>query len=486
MKIRSKIIAGVIIAATAATLTGCNSNKPDVVVESAQRETVRDKKMLYTDSYDMDITLDAEGKTLESTVTAKIYNNTENTLDEVVFRIPAESYFKSKGSSTGAEITAAYAGDKSSALEYSTDPSDPGIIRVSLGDKKLDPGADAFITLEVKEKIPEEDMRFGHFTAGNFEQFVLSDCFPKVVEYRDGDWMIDTADASFSQVADYKAQVHLPEGYIVVGTGVETPAEDGMSVNAVDSRDFAIVATNSPKSYFLSNGHLTINLYYPDGTKSWEMMENVFSSHVSLGTDWLEDFVLKYPWNQYDMVVINTDFKEGTYPGLNVIGGSDIIAGIGNDELEETKNAYEFRVSEALLKQWFSEIVGVNEKTDGWLVDGLAAWFADHMAVKTHGDLESSKINDDIKEMKSKHPEAMSMKLTDSFPDEDTAAIVNRYRGAELVEELFQRLGEDEFFAAMKDYFREYKYKEADTQGFLDIMRNHSKTELKQLIEEFV
>ena len=490
MKIKTKIIAGVLIAASVAALTGCNSNKPDVEVESARREIKRDEKMLYADSYDMDVTLDAEAKTLESAVTAKIYNNTDVTLDEILFHIPVEDYLKEKGSSLSAEVTGAYLGtDKTASLEYVVDSENPGCyIFVSLGDKKLDPGSEMMLTLEVKENIPEEDMRFGHFTSDKYDQFVLGDCFPKVVEFRNDGWMLITnnRDETFAQVSDYQVEVHLPEGYTAVGTGVEIPSDDCISLNAVDSRDFAFVATNNYKSYYLANGKLTANLYYPDETQFSDMVINVFSSRIPLGMDWMEDYVYVYPWNQYDIVLINTDQDVNAYPGLTVIGGKDIIGGVSNDKKEDTENAYGASISKGLLKQWFFEIIGSNKKTDGWLSNGLTAWFSDYMGVKTYGDLQEHRITETIEEMKKKYPEAMSMKLSATFPDEETADIVNTYRGAEFIEELFRRLGEEEFFAAMKDYFMEYKYKEADTKGFLDIIQNHSETDLKQLIDEFV
>ncbi len=488
-RIKKFMITGVIISASVVALTGCqNQKKPQPVVEEVGRDISFTEKKLYVKSYDMDVSLNPAGKTLTASVTAELNNNTDESLQEILFRLPSDKVIKGGKEGLTWEVTGAYLGtDTSTALEHTIDPQDSSLIKVSLGDNKLDPSKEAMITVAVKEDIPEEDFSFGHFTAGDHDQFVLSGCFPKVVEYHDNDWVINDTDTNTypSQATNYHVKVDKPEGYTVIGTGVEIANEGDTRVNAVDSRDFAMVITNSAQSSYVSNGNLTINLFYPDGTTSQEMAEDIVKQRIPISMDWMEDYLRKYPWNQYDMVLINTDYQSAAFPGLMVFGGKDIFEGVSGDDFKNTNKTYQDRFRNTLLEQWFGQIIGCNKKTDAWLSKGLIAWFSDYMSVKTFGEYEERKITDVIKEMKKQHPQAMDMKLSDTFPDEETADLVNTYRGAELIEELYQSLENDDFFLAMKDYFSKYDFKEASSEDFINIMKDHSKTDIQNIVDKY-
>ena len=215
------------------------------------------------------------------------------------------------------------------------------------------------------------------------------------------------------------------------------------------------------------------------------MAEDIVKQRIPISMDWMEDYLRKYPWNQYDMVLINTDYQSAAFPGLMVFGGKDIFEGVSGDDFKNTNKTYQDRFRNTLLEQWFGQIIGCNKKTDAWLSKGLIAWFSDYMSVKTFGEYEERKITDVIKEMKKQHPQAMDMKLSDTFPDEETADLVNTYRGAELIEELYQSLENDDFFLAMKDYFSKYDFKEASSEDFINIMKDHSKTDIQNIVDKY-
>ena len=89
------------------------------------------------------------------------------------------------------------------------------------------------------------------------------------------------------------------------------------------------------------------------------------------------------------------------------------------------------------------------------------------------------------REKKKESPAAMEMKLSDKFPDGKTADIVNTYRGAEFIEEMYNIIGEDEFLKAIKDYVVTYEFKEADAQGFFEIMKKHTGKDIQNNIDKF-
>ncbi|OQY90021.1 MAG: hypothetical protein B6D39_08825, partial [Anaerolineae bacterium UTCFX2] len=57
--------------------------------------------------------------------------------------------------------------------------------------------------------------------------------------------------------------------------------------------------------------------------------------------------------------------------------------------------------------------------------------------------------------------------------------------GALFLEELRQWMGDEGFFAALKEYARRYAYRQADGAGFLEIMRQHSSQDPAPVIEKY-
>ena len=496
MKIKKSIMVAGAIAVCAATLTGCSRLQgPEAKMEQSKRDKAYSESMLYIDTYEMDVALDADANKLSTTVTAELYNNTGETLEEIVFRLPADSCLKSKGGGLSWEVVAAYLGsDTGSGLEYAIDSGDSSVIRVALGDKKLEDKKSTFVTLEVKEDIPEEDMRFGHFKAGNHDQYVLSGCFPKVAEFRDGDWVINeidwtgekvSADTDFSQATDYHVKLTAPKGYNAVGTGIELRSEENTTLTAVDSRDFAVVVSNGLVNSYWTNDELTLKYYYIDGSKSNETAQEAVSWRVPTGMDWMEDYILKYPWNQYDIVTIYGDYEAHTYPGIMIFGDRAVYDGIKGDEIDAVRDELKLHFTETLFYQWFGEIAGCNEQKDGWLSKGLSTWLNDYLMANAYGDLKERAIGEKIRDMKKQNPEAMGLKLTDAFPDGKTADIVNTYRGAEFIEEIYNALGDEAFLAAIKDYVSNYQFKEADAQGFIETMKGHAGKDIDSIVEKY-
>lgn len=496
MKIKNIIIAGVLVAASAAALTGCSRLQgPEAVIEESKRDKTYGESMLYIDSYDMDVALKPDENTLEASVTAELYNNTEKVLDEVVFRLPAASAIKSSGGDLSWEVTGAYLGSsQATALEHTVDAADPTVIRVALGDNKLDPSGSTFVTLSVKEDIPEEDMRFGHFKAGKYDQYVLSGCFPQVAELRDGDWVLNeidwtgekvSADSDFSQTTDYHVELTMPENYYAAATGGEMRGENSTVINAIDVRDFAIVASNGLTSAYWTNDNLVLRYYYIEGSKDNETGQEAVAWRVPTGLDWMEDYVKKYPWNQYDIVTIYSDYEAHSFPGMMVFGDKAVHDGIKGEDIDSIRDDYKLHFTEHIFDQWFGEIAGCNEATDGWLTKGLRTWINDYAMAKVYGDIQERQIGEIIRNAKEENPAAMEMKLSDKFPDGKTADFVNTYRAAEFIEEMYNVLGEDEFLKAVKDYVVKYEFKEADSQDFIEIMKSHTGKDIQNIVDRF-
>ena len=182
---------------------------------------------------------------------------------------------------------------------------------------------------------------------------------------------------------------------------------------------------------------------------------------------------------------VYSDYDANSYPGMMVFGDKAVYDGIRGDEVDSMRDFYKLHLTEHIFDQWFGEIVGCNEATDGWLNKGLRFWFNDYAMANVYGDISERAVGETIREMKKKEPAAMEMKLSDKFPDGKTADIVNTYRGAEFLEDLYGALGKDEFLKAISDYVIKYEFKEADSEKFIEVMKAHTGKDIQAVVDKY-
>ena len=77
------------------------------------------------------------------------------------------------------------------------------------------------------------------------------------------------------------------------------------------------------------------------------------------------------------------------------------------------------------------------------------------------------------------------MKLNDSFPDEKTADIVYRYRGAEFMEDLYKALGDESMTSILREYLTQNFLKMSDTENFMSFINRFNTDNTAPVIEKY-
>ena len=493
----TKIIAGVAIAAAAAvTLTGCGNKKPEVKADESKRSAVHTENMLFADEYNMDITLHPDENNVEIISTASIENNTDTTLDEILFLNPSSKVYQKDGNSGKSwEVRNVYIGkDESAKLEYELDSSNPSIIKVSLGDKKLSPKDKLDITIDVKEDIPFGDARFGFYNTGKYAQYVLTSCYPQMAEYREGNWVINDSqwtedklrDNNLSQFSDYHVKLHAPEEYTAVASGTEVKDDDGViNIDAVDTRDFAIILSDGFRSSYFANDDMTVNYYFIENAKSYKEDKKVVEMCMPGTIDGMNDNVAKYSWNQFDVVPLYNDSGCNSYTGIMTFGAKEIIDGLDGGAIDDYRKKMLPIFKEGLLGQWFTEMIGVNRATDGWISRGMLVWFNDYINYSTTNEAVDRNLKEILDEAKEKYPEAMNLKLNEKVDDAETAFARDCYKGAEFVEVLRSELGEEDFFKMMSEFMDEFYLKDVTSQNFINTLMKHDKGKMQTIVDDY-
>ena len=470
------IISGILAGAAVLTLTGCNIKDPEVKPDQSKIGTEQKASKIYASDYSMDLNLDADGKKLTSVVTAQIENNTDKTTDKLVFDIPSSPSFRIDKTYLGKDTSAEISSSKSDAA--------PGMFTIDLGDDAFEPGENLIVTMEISQDIPENNSLFGYYNFDEHSEFILSGCFPVLAEYKDGEWI--TESNGYKQASNYKVSFKAPTEYYVVASGNETRGEDGVTtIEAMDTNDFAIVLSNKFRSHYWSNDIITVNYYYLDKGEGYRLARDVIELRVPIGIDWLESNFTKYPWSEYDMVQIYDDSEAIAHSGLMTFGGKNLYDGVPEEETEEVKSKLASVFTGGLISQWFEKMTAVHNNPDGWMDKGITTWLDDYVRANMYDVKEDRHIDDTIRKAREEHPKEMNMKLNDSFPDEKTADIVYRYRGAEFMEDLYKALGDESMTSILREYLTQNFLKMSDTENFMSFINRFNTDNTAPVIEKY-
>ncbi len=496
-KIKTKIIAGAALAAVAAvTLTGCGNKKPEARQDESKRSAVHTENQLFVNAYNMDLTLNAEENNVEIVSTANVENNTDQTLEEIIFLNPSSKVYQKDGNSgKNWEIRNIYIGsDESAKLDFTQDGSNPGIIKVDLGDKKLTPKDKLDITIDVKEDIPYGDSRFGFYNTGEYYQYILTSCYPQMAEYREGEWKINDSawteenlkDNGLTQFSDYHVKIHAPEGYTAAASGTEMIGDDGViNIDSVDTRDFAIILSNGFRSAYYANDDMTVNYYFMEDAKSYKEGREVVEIALPVTIDWMSEMIEKYAWSQYDLVPLYNESGCNTYTGLMTYGAKDIIDGLDGGATDDYRRNSVPVFKEGTINQWFSEMTGSNRATDGWLSRGMLTWFNDYISVSATNDKAEHKLKEILDEAKEKYPEAMNKKLNEKIDDAETAYARDCFKGAEFLEALRNEMGDKDYVAVIHEFMEEFFMKDATSEDFINTLMKHDNGKMESIINDY-
>lgn len=448
--------------------------------------------------YKIECELNTEDKTLSAIQELDYYNNDDIEMNEIYFHVYPNAFKKEetapflfddfdnaykKGFEPGySEILSIseIEGENEKLLKHSFSGIGETILKVEL-DKPLGPKGRVSLRICFKLYIPPASERFGY----GENNFNLGNWYPIAAVYdgRDG-WNLDKyypiGDPFFSDASDYRVRIKAPRDYTIAASGknIKKNTEGNYTVWEFEEsalRDFAFVANNnfkmieeefegiSIKSYFYKGNEVRGKEALECGVKSIKLFNKLFG---------------KYPYSDYS--IVETEFPSGMeYPTLVYI----------SDKLYNTDyniDALIITVVHETAHQWFYGIVGNDQIDEAWLDEGFASYgevlYAEYIYGKKTGmDYYEKSVEGNIEEALS--TEAIDGSLSKSlseFKDWGDYGPTAYGRGAQMLHELRQMLGDDNFFKILKAYVGEYKFKIAYTEDFIEICEEISGKDLSE------
>jgi aminopeptidase N len=349
-------------------------------------------------SYTIEVTLDAEAKTLTAHETITYVNTTADPIPDLTFHLYLNA-FRDRNS--------IFLREGYSHRGFGWDADHPGwieVVDVRLADgtplvlKEIEdgtlahadlpvpvaPGGEVGIDLDFRAQLPRVFARTGY--VGDF--FMVGQWFPKLGVWEDGAWNAHPFYPNAEFYADfgtYDVAITLPSGYVIGGTGLPVSTTDNgdgtqtVRYLAEDVIDFAWTASpHFREATCQVDGVEVLYLYLPEHEWTVERMLDAASAAVSHFGRWYGP----YPYARLTVVDVPDD-GEGAggmeYPTL-VTAGTMSMLGLGPGLVRsEMERSLELVVVHEIGHQWWQSMVAFNEAEEPWLDEG----FTDYSTLRT-------------------------------------------------------------------------------------------------------
>lgn len=281
-------------------------------------------------------------------------------------------------------------------------------------------------------------------------------------------------DPFFSECSDYNVTLTLAPEFRIGASGqilkkeIINPTKTKWTISGKNIRDFAFIVSDKYNVLTKQIGDTFVYSYY---LKDDEIGKNTIEiAEKALNT--FNKLFGEYPYST--LCVAESDFYIGgmEYPNLVFIN-TDLYNTSAIEALEEV-------IVHEIAHQWWYGIIGNNEIEEAWLDEGLTQYSVALYYEKVYGKerydsfLHEGEIyskvvfdilnNSDIsftKNIERKTTEFEHWILYDALTY-DVSAL--------MLDELRDKIGDENFFAGIKKYFENYKFKNATKNNFIKSM----------------
>jgi aminopeptidase N len=293
-------------------------------------------------------------------------------------------------------------------------------------------------------------------------------------------------EAMFSDAAFYTVDLVAPEDMVIAATGTkvgETSGEEGLrtwSFVSGPARSFYAVGAKDYAEVSGQVGEVTVRSHYRTGHDACGQMV-LESAQAAIAL--YSDLYGPYPFSEFDVVEADYAYQGFEWAGLIAIGtklygGIDPVCG-------------EWFVAHETAHQWWYNVVGSDPVTHPWLDEALTQyttmlyyrrlWPADAAAAYIDAIIYAkfAPFAD--------HEEGVYIdRPTTAYETMKHYYAIAYARGAMVLEELNTQLGDDAFFAAMQQYYKQHMFSIAAPQDYYDALAGANPEVVRRLWNECV
>ncbi|MGA7604977.1 MAG: M1 family aminopeptidase [Anaerolineales bacterium] len=342
-------------------------------------------------------------------------------------------------------------------------------------DPPLVPNAVTTFTLSFDLSVPPQS---GEKAFGSLDhQINLSDWYPFIVPYENG-WVLHDpwpfGEYLVYDVADYDVNLKVDDPTVIIAASAPEQANgEWMEYRVQSARTFVLSASNLFKIDDTAVGSVKIYSYYFPGA------ENASGEVLWIATQAIGLYEAKFaPYPHPTISIVETDIPDGQeYDGLIFISRNfyEKYNGTAKSDLV-TIGAHE------LAHQWWFGLVGSDQGEEPWLDEAMAVYTEKIFYEYNYPNYGNWWWNFRSYNFPPSGYVDGSIYDYPTFTAYVSAVYIN---GAAFLDALRTRVGDEAFFAFLKDYAARYAHKHATADDFFATLRLHTKTDFSDIIQKY-
>jgi len=414
-------------------------------------------------NYILAATLDFDAHTLDVDETIRYYNTTGITLSDIVLSVQPNRY-------GGAFSLLAVFQDNAALTTYSLNDQ-----RLTLNlSQPLQPNSATTLGIKFKLNIPAKanEGLFGY----DFNQTDLVDWYPFVVPYSGG-WVLHDpmpfGEHLVYDVSDIELNLKTGADVIVAASAPAEPNGEWTRYRLYGARTFTLSASDEFLVAESAVGTVKIRSYYFDGYKA--AGEGILYGAVQAVSIYSIKFA-PYPYET--LAIVQTDIHDGMeYDGLVFIA-SDFYGQYGGGA---KNNLTSIGVHE-IAHQWWFGLVGNDQAMEPWLDEMMATY-----SERIFYEFNYPRYGDWWWQFRVDYFSPTGYVDTPIYSGGTFRAYTNAVylRGAHFMEDLRVRMGDENFYAFLKDYAAIHSRGRATTADFFNTVRAHTDADLSDLMMKY-
>lgn len=443
-------------------------------------------------TYTIEGFLDNEKKLITAKETINYINRSEGAIKDMAIHLYADSYnsIETKASNFGGTMNNDTKGDikinyvkiNGSKVDYEENDQ---LLKFPLS-SELKQGEELNIEVEFVLTMPNLDARFGYIE----DDYSLTNWYPIVSVYdsETSSWnekpYYPIGESNYAEYADYNVILEVSEEMIVAGTGVETEeiknGKKRVTMREENIKDFVLFISPNYEYVTTEIDGITINNYYFKGNKNnaERLLKNVEQAmafyNKTLG---------KYPYEELD--VIETHMAGGAmeYPTAIQMGLYNTWP-LSQEIKKENLTWIDSAVVHELVHQWWYGIVGNNQYEEAILDEGFTTFWTSMYFEYTYG--KDNPVGMESQILKTVYPQNYLPinRPVDGFADDGEFYTTVYDMAAIVLEDLRRQVGDEKFLELFREYYNEYKFKNATFDGFLDMVNKVCGEDMEKFVRD--
>ena len=426
--------------------------------------------------YILEANLDYQGHSIQATQQLDFVNSTTDTLGELVFNV-FPNHTEDVFLLNSASVEQPEGDEEAPQLEYSLNGTN---LRVSLP-SPLAPEDEVTLFLEFSLRLPRMNpyLEWSNGSLGYSDRMLaVGNWYPVLVPYKESQGWEAYAyhlvgDPYFSEVADYEVEIVAPSDVVIAGSGDEQRFGNRWKYTCTEARSFAFAASDQ---YVVSSqpaGHTTVFFYYFPAHQAAGSEAPLAAAEALLA---YEELFGPYPFSSFR--VAEVDFAGALeYSGVTFLG---------DDWYADYAGGYRSRTVSLLVHevahQWWYGVVGNDQAREPWLDEALATYSSMLYYERLHPDLLEWWWETEVDNFR---PQGQIDRPIYAFMDGRTYLNAVYRRGALFIRDLRERMGDEEFFAFLRDYYESQGQKLSTAEDFFAILARHTAVDISSLQEEY-